>query len=188
MPTRPLTRVDGFLPIEDHGLIGDGATCALVARDGSIPWLCLPDFDSRPLLAGLLDAERGGSLTVTPVDLRESAQRYLEDTGVLVTELHGPDGVLELTDCLTLRTGADLGELVPPGRGELLRLARVVSGSVEVDVRLRPLDPVQVTREAGGWRLHWAARADLPLALWCSHELGVDRDGSIGGRVTLHAG
>jgi alpha,alpha-trehalase len=188
VPTRPLTRVDGFLPIEDHGLIGDGATCALVARDGSIPWLCLPDFDSRPLLAGLLDAERGGSLTVRPVDLRESAQRYLEDTGVLVTELHGPDGVLELTDCLTLRTGADLGELVPPGRGELLRLARVVSGSVEVDVRLRPLDPVQVTREAGGWRLHWAARADLPLALWCSHELGVDRDGSIGGRVTLHAG
>ncbi|SDO06761.1 glycoside hydrolase family 15 protein [Geodermatophilus sp. DSM 45219] len=188
MPPRPVTRLDGHLPIEDHGLIGDGATCALVGRDGSIPWLCLPDFDSRPFLAGLLDAERGGSLTVAPAELRASAQHYLGDTGVLVTELHGPDGVLEVTDCLTLRTGADLGELVPPGRGELLRLARVVSGTVEVDVRLRPLDPVQVTREAGGWRVHWPARADLPLALWCSHGLEVARDGSIGGRVTLSAG
>ncbi len=66
MPTRPLTRIDGSLPIKDHGLVGDGTTCALVARDGSIPWLCLPDFDSRPFLAGLLDPERGGSLTVAP--------------------------------------------------------------------------------------------------------------------------
>ena len=62
MPTRPLTRIDGALPIEDHGLIGDGGTCALVARDGSIPWPCRPDLDSRPSLAGLLDPDRGGSL------------------------------------------------------------------------------------------------------------------------------
>ncbi|WP_209307727.1 glycoside hydrolase family 15 protein [Geodermatophilus sp. DF01_2] len=188
MPTRPLTRIDGFLPIEDHGLIGDGATCALVARDGSIPWLCLPDFDGRPFLAGLLDAERGGSFTVTPVGLRAAAQRYVEDTGVLVTELHGPDGVLELTDCMTLRGGADLEELVPPGRSELLRLARAVSGSVEVDVRLTPLDPVQVTPEGGGWRIRWAPRSDLHLVLWSSHRLDVARDGSIGGRVALRAG
>jgi hypothetical protein len=61
VPTRPLSRIDGSLLIEDHGVVGDGATCALVARDGSIPWLCLPDLDSRPSLAGLLDPERGGS-------------------------------------------------------------------------------------------------------------------------------
>ena len=62
MPTRPLTRIDSALPIEDHGRVGDGTTCALVCRDGSIPWLCLPDVDSRPFLDGLLDAESGGSL------------------------------------------------------------------------------------------------------------------------------
>jgi GH15 family glucan-1,4-alpha-glucosidase len=188
VPTRPLIRTDGHLPIEDHGLIGDGSTCALVARDGSIPWLCLPDFDSRPFLAGLLDPERGGSLTVAPVGLREAAQRYVEDTGVLVTELHGPEGVLEVTDAMTLRAGADLDELVPSGRGELLRLARVVSGTVEVDVRLAPLDPVAVTREGGAWRIRWSSRPQLHLLLWCSHELEPGRDGSIGGRVTLRAG
>jgi alpha,alpha-trehalase len=185
---RPLTRVDGFLPIEDHALVGDGATCALVARDGSIPWLCLPDFDSRPFLAGLLDLERGGAFTVTPVGLQAAGQRYLRDTGVVVTELHGPDGVLELTDCMTLREGVDLDESAPPGRGELLRLARVVSGTVEVAVRLAPFDPIQVNREGGGWRLHWAARPDLVLVLWCSHELEVRRDGSLAGRVRLQDG
>ncbi|WP_040338823.1 glycoside hydrolase family 15 protein [Candidatus Blastococcus massiliensis] len=188
MPLRPIVRTDGFLPIEDHGLIGDGATAALVGRDGSIPWLCLPDFDSRPFVAGLLDAERGGSFAVTPVGLQSSAQRYLPDTAVLVTDLQGPDGRLELTDCMTLRSGADLGEQVPAGRGELLRLARVVSGTVEVDVRLEPLDGVQVRQELGSWRMHWPAHPEMQLHLWCSHGIGVGRDGSIGGRVRLREG
>jgi alpha,alpha-trehalase len=186
--TRPLTRIDGFLPIEDHGIIGDGATCALVARDGSIPWLCLPDFDSRPFLIGLLDTVRGGTFRIAPVDVWEAGQRYVEDTGVLVTELHGPDGVLELTDCMTLRTGADLGESVSPGRGELLRLARVVSGTVEVEVRLTPFDRVQVSEEGGAWRILWDAHRDVHLVLWCSHPLALARDGSLTGRVRLHAG
>jgi GH15 family glucan-1,4-alpha-glucosidase len=188
VPLRPLTRTDGFLPIEDHGLIGDGLTCALVARDGAIPWLCLPYFDSRPFLAGILDADRGGSLDVTPVGLQGAAQHYLPDTGVLVTDLQGPDGRLELTDCLTLRSGADLGESVPSGRGELLRVARVVSGTVEVDVRLTPLDGVQVRQELGAWRIRWPAQPDLELLFSCSAGLTVGRDGSIGGRIPLAEG
>lgn len=188
MPLRPIVGTDGYLPIEDHGLIGDGATCALVARDGTIPWLCLPNFDSPPFVAGLLDTERGGSLDVTPVDLRASAQRYLPDTGILVTDLQGPDGRLELTDCMTLRSGADLAEPVPSGRGELLRVARAVSGTVEVDVRLAPMDGVRVRRELGAWRIHWPARPDLELHLWSSAELTVGGDGAIRGRVRLAAG
>ncbi|GHE13945.1 glycoside hydrolase family 15 protein [Klenkia taihuensis] len=187
MPTRPLTRDRGQLPIEDHGLIGDGATCALVARDGSIPWLCLPDFDSPPFLAGLLDHERGGSFDLELTGLVSADQRYLDDTGVLLTELHGPDGVVEVTDCLTLRAGADLTELVPAGRSELLRLARVVSGRAELTVRLRPGDDVEVREEGGGWALTWPARPDLRLTLWCSHPLQAE-DGALCGTVTLRAG
>ncbi|WP_347058586.1 glycoside hydrolase family 15 protein [Blastococcus sp. HT6-30] len=188
MPLRPLSRTDGYLPIEDHGLIGDGLTCALVARDGSIPWLCVPDFDSRPFLAGILDAERGGSFAVTPVGLRQSAQRYVPDTGILVTELEGPDGRLELTDCLTLRSGADLAEPVPSGRRELLRLARAVGGPVEVDVRLAPMDAVLVRAELGAWRIHWAAQPQLEILVSSSHPLTVAGDGALRSRVTLAEG
>ncbi len=188
MPTRPLDRIDGHLPIEDHGLIGDGSTCALVGRDGSIPWLCLPMFDSPAFLAGLLDTERGGSFTMQPRGVNAGAQRYLDDTGVLVTELACPDGLVEVTDCLTLRSGADLRELVPAGRSELLRVARVVSGEVELEVRLRPRHAVGVRREGGAWRIESAGHPGLPLSLWSSHPLEVAPDGSIGAVLRLRAG
>ncbi|MGY1752048.1 glycoside hydrolase family 15 protein [Blastococcus sp. SYSU D01042] len=174
--------------MEDHGLIGDGGTCALVGRDGSIPWLCLPHFDDPPFLAGLLDAGRGGSFDIRPVGLVASSQRYLDDTAVLVTILEGPDGVVELTDCMPLRSGADLRELVPAGRSELLRVARVVTGTVQLEVRLRPRDAVRLTREGGAWRLLWPPRPELPLSLACSHDLAPGPDGSIEAVVDLRAG
>src|SRR5690606_27082962 len=55
------TRRD-YLPIAEYGLIGDGATAALVGRDGTLDWLCVPDFHSDALFRGLLDASRGGAL------------------------------------------------------------------------------------------------------------------------------
>ena len=55
----PVRRLSGYLPLEDLGLIGDGATTALVGRDGSVPWLCGPGFDAAPLFCGLLDLSTG---------------------------------------------------------------------------------------------------------------------------------
>ena len=105
---RPVRTRDGYPPLEDLGLIGDGSTVALAGLDGSIPWLCLPRFDSEPLVCGLLDAERGGHFSVTVDGLTEAQQRYEPDTGVLVTEMRGDSGTVRLTDALALRPGADL--------------------------------------------------------------------------------
>jgi GH15 family glucan-1,4-alpha-glucosidase len=118
---RPVRVREGYPPLEDLGLIGDGATVALVGLDGSIQWLCLPRFDSEPVFCGLLDRDRGGHFTITPDELTEARQRYEPDTGVLVTELRSPAGVVRLTDALALRSGADLTDDVPGGRGELVQ-------------------------------------------------------------------
>ena len=82
-PFRPVRARGGYLPLEDLGLIGDGSTAALVGLDGSIPWMCLPRFDSDPLFCGLLDHARGGHFTVALEDLVEARQHYRPDTGVL---------------------------------------------------------------------------------------------------------
>ena len=122
-PFRPLRRRDGYLPLEDLGLIGDGATAALVGLDGSVPWLCLPRFDSEPVFCGLLDHTRGGHFTVAPQDVTEARQRYEPDTGVLVTELRCATGLVRLTDAMAVRSGADLGEF-DGVCGELLVMRR----------------------------------------------------------------
>ena len=55
MEYAPIDYRDGYLPIEEYGLIGDLKTCALVGRNGRIDWLCLPRFDSEPVLCGILE-------------------------------------------------------------------------------------------------------------------------------------
>src|SRR6185503_19787165 len=129
---------DGYLPIEDHGLIGDGTTAALVGRDGTISWLCVPRFDSPPLFCALLDTARGGEFEVTLEGLEASRQFYEGDSGVLVTELRAGPALVRLTDALTLRSGSDLDEDAPAARGELLRLAEVLEGPVPLRMTIEP--------------------------------------------------
>ncbi|HEY8702300.1 MAG TPA: glycoside hydrolase family 15 protein [Arthrobacter sp.] len=184
---RPVERLDGYLPIEDHGLIGDGSTCALVGRDGGISWLCLPEFDSPPFLAGLLDNEAGGRFDITPVPLRSSTQRYTEDSCVLVTSLVSDRGMLQVTDCLTLRSGANLAEPVPAGRCELLRHAQAVGGDVRVRVSLAPKIGTTFDQLAAGWRFDWPVNGTAEVYLWSSVELSPDGRG-LSTELTLRAG
>jgi GH15 family glucan-1,4-alpha-glucosidase len=137
-PFRPIRRADGYLRLEDYGLIGDGATAALVGVDGSIPWLCIPRFDAEPLFCELLDHASGGSFTIAPGELLEARQRYQPDTGVLETDLRCPTGVVRVTDAMVLRSGADLGEDAAADRAELVRSAVVVEGRVRLSVDVVP--------------------------------------------------
>src|SRR6516165_7341346 len=168
---RPVQAGEGYLPLEDLGLIGDGATVALVGLDGGIPWMCLPRFDSEPVFCGLLDPDRGGHFTITPDELTEARQRYEPDTGVLVTELRSPTGLVRLTDALALRSGADLTDDVPGGRGELVRSAVVLDGNVRLRVDLEPRGGAQTWMAASGLRLNPSRRPDLQLHLRSSRPL-----------------
>ncbi|WP_416484097.1 glycoside hydrolase family 15 protein [Streptomyces sp. CL12] len=179
-PFRPVRRRDGYLPLEDLGLIGDGTTAALVGLDGSIPWMCLPRFDSDAVFCALLDQARGGHFTVAPEDLVEARQHYQPDTGVLVTELRSRTGLVRLTDALALRSGADLTDDMPAGRAELVRSAVVLDGRVRLRAELEPRGGGQAQalfsglevrpHRQPGLRLH--LRANRPLtALRSTHEL-----------------
>jgi alpha,alpha-trehalase len=186
-PATPIQRVNGYLPIEDHGLIGDGSTAALVGRDGAISWLCAPRFDSPALFCSILDRNAGGHFLVAPEGLVESRQRYVPDSGVLVTELCGASGTIELTDALTLRSGAVLTEDVSAARGELLRVARVREGRVRLLIHIEPRGGADIERRGDGWRLSCKRYPDLDLQLFADRSLqGTRSTLELGQGDTLH--
>jgi alpha,alpha-trehalase len=133
-PFRPLHLLDGYLPIEAYGMVGDGSTVALVGRNAAIDWLCAPRFDSTPLFAGILDKDKGGSFSVTPEELVATRHRYLGETPILITELETTSGVLRVTDVMPIHPDADLRRMDNANRGELLRVIELISGEVEFSV------------------------------------------------------
>lgn len=88
-----------YRPIEDHAIIGDLHTIALVAIDGTISFLCAPSFDSPSVFASLLDRDRGGRFELQPAFATPThKQLYLPDTNVLLTRFLDDDGVAEISD------------------------------------------------------------------------------------------
>jgi GH15 family glucan-1,4-alpha-glucosidase len=116
-----------YLPIAEHGLIGDLHTVALVGTDGTIDWYCCPRFDSPSVFAAILDADRGGLFRISPdCDGWSSKQLYLPDTNVLVTRFLMPEGVGEVQDFMP-----------PPRTGEAMHRQRMIRRLVAVRGQMR---------------------------------------------------
>ena len=109
------------LRIEDYALIGDCHTAALVGRDGSIDWLCLPRFDSPACFAALLGTPEHGRWLLTPAGRSAvSRRRYREGTLVLETDFETDAGAVTVIDCMPPRSrGPDLVRLVVGRRGQV---------------------------------------------------------------------
>jgi GH15 family glucan-1,4-alpha-glucosidase len=114
-------RLDGYADLRSYAPIGDTRTVALVARDGCIDWWPIPDLDSCPTFAALLDVSGGGRLELAPVEPATTTRRYLPGTNVLETTHDTASGTVRITDALT--TGA-------AGRLPWTELARRVEGVV----------------------------------------------------------
>ncbi len=121
-----------YQAIENYGLIGNLRTAALVGMDGSLDWLCLPNFDSPSVFAAILDDQKGGRFRIAPVgeDFRRK-QFYWPDTAILVTRFLDDDGVGEVEDYMPVRGSTT-------GLDELVRRVRVVRGQVAFHLECRP--------------------------------------------------
>ena len=108
------------LPIQDYALIGDRCTAALVGRNGSIDWLCLPRFDSPACLAALLGTQENGHWQFCPIGEYDVERRYLGSSAVLETTFTTPTGVVTLTDLMPRSDG----------RADVVRRLHGVSGTV----------------------------------------------------------
>jgi GH15 family glucan-1,4-alpha-glucosidase len=121
----------GYEPIENHGVIGDLNTAALVASTGSIDFMCFPEFDSPTLFAALLDDQKGGHFQLAPLieDVRRK-QLYLPDSNILVTRFLAKEGVAEVSDFMAI---SHLGHA-----HDLIRRAKVVRGQMRFRMVCEP--------------------------------------------------
>lgn len=134
--------------IDDHALIGNKRTAALVTRSGTVDWLCPKRFDAPSAFAALLDPERGGAFTLAPADDDfSSEQRYVPDTNVIQTTFTTAGGVVRVTDAMVLSRVRALDY------NQLVRRIDGISGEVALRWRVAPrfgygTTPGVVTRRA----------------------------------------
>jgi GH15 family glucan-1,4-alpha-glucosidase len=156
LATAAQRRASGFQPIAAYGLLADCQSAALVDRDGSIDWLCMPHYDSPAVFARMLDPD-AGHWSIAPVGGSASERRYLPGTLVIETTFTTPTGSIRLIDAMAFvdaQRGHELGHDAPH---EVLRLVEGVSGTVEVTMELAPRPEYGLVRplfrhEEGGGR------------------------------------
>jgi GH15 family glucan-1,4-alpha-glucosidase len=135
---------DGSTPLEDYALLGDRRTAALVSRDGSVDWWCVPRFDACACFAALLGTRHNGRFLITPdADVRTTWRQYREGTMVLETEHATDSGRVRVVDCLAFG----------PDRPTLVRLVEGVEGTVDMCAEL-------IVRFDYGHVVPWVRRVD----------------------------
>ncbi|MCZ6529168.1 MAG: glycoside hydrolase family 15 protein [Chloroflexi bacterium] len=128
------SRSDKYRPLEDYGMIGDLHTIALVCKNGSIDWSCLPNFDSPSVFASILDAQKGGFFKIAPAYPTVEKQMYWAGSNILSSRFLSPGGVGEITDFMPIRAeGSD-----EPHVCEIVRQVSVVRGSITFRVQCFP--------------------------------------------------
>jgi GH15 family glucan-1,4-alpha-glucosidase len=178
-------RHGGYAELRAYAAIGDGRTMALVANDGAIDWLALPDLDSPSVFGALLDADRGGAFCLAPTVRYASSRRYLPGTNVLETTFHTDEGVAQVLDSMSVG-GHDLG----PQR-EIQRRVQGISGRVPIGWCVHP----RFGYGAGATKL--SRRNGVPVATCAADALAVCssragyaqiRDGSVTGQFETSPG
>src|SRR5499433_2168765 len=173
-----------YQPVENHGIIGNMRTAALVGLNGSIDWLCFPRFDSPSVFAAILDDKKGGYFKIAPIgDEIVYKQLYWPGTNVLITRFLSTDGVGEITDYMPV------GERAKRDGYSLVRRINVVPGTMKFNIECRPAfnyarDAHETVLSSEGAVFH---SPDLSLCLTASIPLKRDAKG-VQAEVTLGEG
>ncbi len=176
-----------YLPIEDYALIGNLHTIALVGKNGSIDWCCLPRFDAPSVFGALLDADKAGFFRIAPTNMSDvkCQQLYLPETNILLTRFLSADGVAEITDFMPIK---EVG--TPEHEHKLIRSVALVHGSLSFSLVCRPAfnyardaHSVDVSGKGATFQhehFHLNLASPLPLER--------DEQGGVKATFTLHSG
>src|SRR5436190_1967616 len=176
-----------YQPIENYGLIGNMQTAALVGKDGSIDWLCLPHFDSPSVFAAILDEKKGGHFRIAPIGEHVTRKQvYWPESNVLITRFLLADGVIEVIDYMPV--GLKKGE---PGFRQLVRHVEMIRGTVPVRMECYPAfnyardtHKVELTKRGAVFQ-----SPKLAIELTCSTKLELKHDrGGVEAIVALKQG
>jgi GH15 family glucan-1,4-alpha-glucosidase len=172
--------------IADYGFLSDRRSACLVSRGGSVDWWCVPRIDAGSCFGRLLDAERGGHMSIAPTARHEVTRTYREHSLVLETTMRSRSGEVRLTDLLAVSPSGSA-----EGGGHLVRLVEGQSGSVRMRAEVVPrfdygeVRPWIRRQAAGG---HTAAGGNDALAIWSNAALEPGGDHALASVFTLRAG
>ncbi len=178
-------RTDGFAPLRSYAPIGDGRTVALVALDGAIDWLPIPDLDSVPVFAAMLDENNGGRLELAPDRPFTATRRYLAGTNVLETTFRTDGGAVRVTDALNVGVNGRLPWT------ELVRRIDGIEGEVPMRWRVAPGTCLDTASPWARQTLHGTVLRvrDLSLGVCLSDGMAVEwTDQAATGHLTASAG